>query len=75
MTFDFYIRAPLSVVQTDDWDCSFALPWDPIYADCAVPQVNDASVFYCMKCAVPEFSLTWLSMCFRSLIQMLFISI
>lgn len=31
-------RAPLFVVQTDDWDCSCALPWDPIHADCAVPQ-------------------------------------
>ncbi|XP_039146046.1 uncharacterized protein LOC120283429 [Dioscorea cayenensis subsp. rotundata] len=39
-------RAPLSVVQTDDWDCSFALPWDPIYADCAVPQELDTDVVH-----------------------------
>ncbi|KAI3906130.1 hypothetical protein MKW92_021331 [Papaver armeniacum] len=31
-------RAPLFEVQTDDWDCSCALRWDPIHADCAVPQ-------------------------------------
>lgn len=31
-------RAPLFVVQTDDWDCSCAVLWDPIHADCAVPQ-------------------------------------
>ncbi|KAK8969857.1 hypothetical protein KSP40_PGU000844 [Platanthera guangdongensis] len=33
-------RAPLFSVQTDDWDCSCALPWDPIHADCSVPQVK-----------------------------------
>ncbi|XP_078443063.1 uncharacterized protein LOC144712674 [Wolffia australiana] len=31
-------RAPLFVSQTEDWDCSCALPWDPVHADCAVPQ-------------------------------------
>ncbi|BAF14716.2 uncharacterized protein [Oryza sativa Japonica Group] len=31
-------RAPLFVVQSDDWDCSCCLPWDPAHADCAVPQ-------------------------------------
>ncbi|KAK6237139.1 ELM2 domain - like 1 [Theobroma cacao] len=31
-------RAPLSEVQTDDWDCSSAVVWDPAHADCAVPQ-------------------------------------
>ncbi|KAK1289341.1 hypothetical protein QJS10_CPB18g00094 [Acorus calamus] len=31
-------RVPLSVVQTDDWDCSCIVIWDPIHADCAVPQ-------------------------------------
>ncbi|MCL7051543.1 hypothetical protein MKW94_006512 [Papaver nudicaule] len=31
-------RAPLFEIQTDDWDCSCALPWDPVHADCAVPQ-------------------------------------
>eukprot|EP00268_Persea_americana_P024050 TRINITY_DN2353_c0_g2_i1.p1 TRINITY_DN2353_c0_g2~~TRINITY_DN2353_c0_g2_i1.p1 ORF type:complete len:535 (-),score=104.21 TRINITY_DN2353_c0_g2_i1:619-2223(-) len=31
-------RAPLFEVQTDDWDCSCAVVWDPIHADCAVPQ-------------------------------------
>lgn len=33
-------RAPLFEVQTDDWDCSCAVVWDPIHADCAVPQVS-----------------------------------
>ncbi|OAY74104.1 hypothetical protein ACMD2_15270 [Ananas comosus] len=27
-------RAPLFAVQTDDWDCSCAIPWDPTHADC-----------------------------------------
>lgn len=31
-------RAPLSEVQNDDWDCSCAVVWDPVHADCAVPQ-------------------------------------
>ncbi|XP_068637855.1 uncharacterized protein [Aristolochia californica] len=31
-------RAPLFEVQTDEWDCSCSLLWDPTYADCAVPQ-------------------------------------
>nr|CAD1823178.1 unnamed protein product [Ananas comosus var. bracteatus] len=31
-------RAPLFAIQTDDWDCSCAIPWDPTHADCAVPQ-------------------------------------
>jgi len=31
-------RAPLYVVQTDDWDCFSCLLWDPAHADCAVPQ-------------------------------------
>ncbi|KAK1275296.1 Methyl-CpG-binding domain-containing protein 9 [Acorus gramineus] len=31
-------RVPLSVVQTNDWDCSCVVIWDPIHADCAVPQ-------------------------------------
>ncbi|KAM0917998.1 hypothetical protein ACQ4PT_009371 [Festuca glaucescens] len=34
-------RAPLYVVQTDKWDCSCCLPWDPAHADCAVPQELD----------------------------------
>ncbi|TVU19508.1 hypothetical protein EJB05_35659 [Eragrostis curvula] len=33
-------RAPLYVVQSDDWDCSCCLLWDPARADCAVPQVT-----------------------------------
>ncbi|KAL6875600.1 hypothetical protein ACP4OV_013113 [Aristida adscensionis] len=33
-------RAPLYVVQSDDWDCSCCLLWDPAHADCAVPQGN-----------------------------------
>ncbi|TVU39972.1 hypothetical protein EJB05_13417 [Eragrostis curvula] len=31
-------RAPLYVVQSDDWDCSCCLLWDPACGDCAVPQ-------------------------------------
>ncbi|CAN1341379.1 hypothetical protein LINPERPRIM_LOCUS39145 [Linum perenne] len=31
-------RAPFSEVQTGDWDCSCALPWDPFHADCNIPQ-------------------------------------
>ncbi|OEL22289.1 hypothetical protein BAE44_0016691 [Dichanthelium oligosanthes] len=31
-------RAPLFVVQSSDWDCSCSVVWDPIHADCAVPQ-------------------------------------
>ncbi|KAH7674700.1 Zinc finger RING/FYVE/PHD-type protein [Dioscorea alata] len=33
-------RAPLFVVQTDDWDCFCSVLWDPIHADCAVPQLR-----------------------------------
>uniref|UniRef100_A0A453T1S6 CW-type domain-containing protein n=1 Tax=Aegilops tauschii subsp. strangulata TaxID=200361 RepID=A0A453T1S6_AEGTS len=32
-------RAPLFVVQSSDWDCSCSVLWDPIRADCAVPQL------------------------------------
>ncbi|EEF34389.1 conserved hypothetical protein [Ricinus communis] len=31
-------RAPLSEVQTDEWDCSCSVTWDPFHSDCAVPQ-------------------------------------
>ncbi|KAG6475975.1 hypothetical protein ZIOFF_065209 [Zingiber officinale] len=31
-------RAPLFTVQSEDWDCSCAIQWDPIHADCVVPQ-------------------------------------
>ncbi|WOL13454.1 hypothetical protein Cni_G22224 [Canna indica] len=31
-------RVPLFVVQSEDWDCSCSVLWDPIHADCAVPQ-------------------------------------
>ncbi|KAF5742901.1 hypothetical protein HS088_TW09G00963 [Tripterygium wilfordii] len=31
-------RAPLFEVQTDNWECFCAFLWDPIHADCAVPQ-------------------------------------
>ncbi|XP_020701508.1 uncharacterized protein LOC110113292 isoform X6 [Dendrobium catenatum] len=34
-------RAPLFSVQTDDWDCFCAVLWDPVHADCAVPQELD----------------------------------
>ncbi|KAI5078700.1 hypothetical protein GOP47_0006371 [Adiantum capillus-veneris] len=31
-------RAPLNVEQTDEWECFCAIEWDPLHADCAVPQ-------------------------------------
>lgn len=31
-------RAPLFLVQTDNWDCFSSVLWDPTHADCAVPQ-------------------------------------
>ncbi|CAK7354276.1 unnamed protein product [Dovyalis caffra] len=31
-------RAPFSEVQTDYWDCSCSVLWDPSHSDCAVPQ-------------------------------------
>ncbi|CAJ2641125.1 uncharacterized protein LOC123918328 isoform X1 [Trifolium pratense] len=31
-------RAPLFEVQIDDWECFCAINWDPLHADCAVPQ-------------------------------------
>lgn len=31
-------RAPIFIPQTDDWDCSCAVLWDPYHADCFVPQ-------------------------------------
>ncbi|XP_020578924.1 uncharacterized protein LOC110023720 isoform X2 [Phalaenopsis equestris] len=34
-------RAPVFSVQTDEWDCSCAVLWDPMHADCAVPQELD----------------------------------
>ncbi|XP_021669911.2 uncharacterized protein LOC110657132 isoform X2 [Hevea brasiliensis] len=34
-------RAPLFDVQTDDWECFCSFLWDPIHADCAVPQELD----------------------------------
>ncbi|XP_012068464.1 uncharacterized protein LOC105631075 isoform X2 [Jatropha curcas] len=34
-------RAPLFEVQTDDWECFCSVLWDPIHADCAVPQELD----------------------------------
>jgi hypothetical protein len=43
MVFYVYViscRAPLNVVQSDDWDCFCCLLWDPAHADCAVPQVT-----------------------------------
>jgi hypothetical protein len=35
----FFARAPLFEIQTDDWECFCAIHWDPLHADCAVPQV------------------------------------
>eukprot|EP00250_Pteridium_aquilinum_P000124 c10140_g1_i1 orf=394-1941(-) len=31
-------RAPLNVEQADEWECFCAMEWDPLHADCAVPQ-------------------------------------
>lgn len=31
-------RAPLSIEQPEEWDCSAAVTWDQLHADCAVPQ-------------------------------------
>lgn len=36
-------RAPLSEVQTEKWDCSCAVVWDPHHADCFVPQELETS--------------------------------
>ncbi|KAL5782880.1 hypothetical protein ACOSP7_007909 [Xanthoceras sorbifolium] len=36
-------RAPFSEVQTDDWDCSCSVRWDPCHSDCAVPQELETS--------------------------------
>ncbi|XP_044956321.1 uncharacterized protein LOC123407282 isoform X2 [Hordeum vulgare subsp. vulgare] len=36
-------RAPLFLVQSSDWDCSCSVLWDPIHADCAVPQELDTA--------------------------------
>ncbi|XP_057850071.1 uncharacterized protein LOC131060721 isoform X3 [Cryptomeria japonica] len=38
-------RAPLSQVQNDEWDCSCAVVWDPVHADCAVPQAKPQLVY------------------------------
>ncbi|KAF2535512.1 hypothetical protein F2Q68_00019310 [Brassica cretica] len=32
------IRAPRSEVQTNKWECFCSVFWDPLHADCAVPQ-------------------------------------
>lgn len=49
-------RAPLFVVQSSDWDCSCSVVWDPIHADCAVPQVHSANTFlwiwFCFLCGL-----------------------
>nr|XP_043627024.1 uncharacterized protein LOC122598496 [Erigeron canadensis] len=34
-------RAPLFEVQTDNWGCYCAVLWDPMHADCSVPQELD----------------------------------
>ncbi|XP_059637518.1 uncharacterized protein LOC132279538 [Cornus florida] len=34
-------RAPLFEVQTDAWECFRTVLWDPVHADCAVPQELD----------------------------------
>ncbi|KAK9015039.1 hypothetical protein V6N11_006169 [Hibiscus sabdariffa] len=31
-------RAPLSEVQSDNWECFCSFQWDPSHADCSVPQ-------------------------------------
>ncbi|KAK1550567.1 hypothetical protein Q3G72_021150 [Acer saccharum] len=36
-------RAPFYEVQTNDWDCSCSVRWDPFHSDCAVPQELETS--------------------------------
>ncbi|CAN8271118.1 unnamed protein product [Cochlearia groenlandica] len=36
-------RAPRTEVQTKDWECSCCVFWDPLHADCAVPQELETS--------------------------------
>eukprot|EP00252_Welwitschia_mirabilis_P006068 TRINITY_DN16763_c0_g1_i1.p1 TRINITY_DN16763_c0_g1~~TRINITY_DN16763_c0_g1_i1.p1 ORF type:complete len:209 (+),score=39.56 TRINITY_DN16763_c0_g1_i1:75-629(+) len=36
-------RAPTSVAQTEKWECSCAVLWDPYHADCCIPQEVDTS--------------------------------
>lgn len=31
-------RAPLNIQQSDRWECFCVIEWDPLHADCAVPQ-------------------------------------
>ena len=33
-------RAPPYVQQSDHWECFCVMEWDPLHADCAVPQVR-----------------------------------
>ena len=33
-------RAPLDCKQTDSWECFCVIEWDPLHADCAIPQVS-----------------------------------
>ncbi|KAF8658632.1 hypothetical protein HU200_059098 [Digitaria exilis] len=43
-------RAPLFHVQSSDWDCSCSVVWDPIHADCAVPQVPYSPIILSFAC-------------------------
>eukprot|EP00252_Welwitschia_mirabilis_P014652 TRINITY_DN3227_c0_g1_i1.p1 TRINITY_DN3227_c0_g1~~TRINITY_DN3227_c0_g1_i1.p1 ORF type:complete len:713 (+),score=153.67 TRINITY_DN3227_c0_g1_i1:516-2654(+) len=48
-------RAPVSEVQTDEWECSCAVLWDPVHADCNVPQeLSTEEIFLRMKAAAIE---------------------
>eukprot|EP00250_Pteridium_aquilinum_P035256 c9010_g1_i1 orf=299-1810(+) len=31
-------RAPLNIQQSDHWECFCVMEWDPLHADCAIPQ-------------------------------------
>lgn len=48
------LRAPRSEVQTNKWECFCSVFWDPLHADCAVPQVrtlftNYSYIFFSSK--------------------------
>ncbi|MCO5576172.1 hypothetical protein L7F22_029980 [Adiantum nelumboides] len=44
-------RAPLHVQQADDWECFCTIEWDPLHADCAIPQeCSDEEVLSRIAC-------------------------
>ena len=54
-------RAPLFVVQSSNWDCSCSVIWDPIHADCAVPQVH--SCYTWLRCSFVFYVAFWEGAC------------